>query len=133
MTRSEIWYPDGTVFDVTGMSDAEIMAAMTPEQIERGRRRMEELRELEGSLIDDTGQTAYCSKLLPCPFCKGRPWLQTWRAFEHGWEARVVCGSCHVSTARETESCLATYLPDGRDVTRLLAIERAVARWNRRA
>ncbi|HJA29475.1 MAG TPA: Lar family restriction alleviation protein [Candidatus Olsenella pullicola] len=119
--------------DVTGLTDDEVMAMLTPEMAEKGERDMERLRAVMGSLTDDTGQTAYSSMLKPCPFCGGRPWVQY---FDYktglGMEARVVCGECHVSTSRDWESGRVTYLPTGEDVTKALVIEKAIKTWNRR-
>ncbi len=97
-----------------------------------GVRDLERLREVAASLTEGSGQTAYSTLLLPCPFCGGRAWIQ---AHDMGWgcEARVVCGQCHVATSRECESGRVTYVPTGEDVTRLLAIDKAIAGWNRRA
>lgn len=118
----------------------EALERMTPEQIAEAEARMGRLRALAATFEDDTGQTFYTSALLPCPFCGAgsdpdgpRPWVQTSDALSGVWEARVVCGGCHVSTPREWVSCPVTYLPTGEDITRLLAVEKAVGAWNRRA
>lgn len=106
----------------------------TDEELERGEAMMARLREVEASLVGDTGQTAYSEMLLPCPFCGGRAWVQYWPyPDDMGYEARVVCGDCHVSTSRDYQSGRVTYLPTGEDITRLLAVERAIHTWNRRA
>ena len=106
----------------------------TDEELERGEAMMARLREVEASLVDDTGQTAYSGQLLPCPFCGGRAWVQCWPyPDDMGYEARVVCGDCHVSTSRDYQSGRVTYLPTGEDITRMLAIEAAIHTWNRRA
>lgn len=120
--------------DVTGLTDEEVMALVTPEMLAAGERTMARLREVVGSLEEDTGQTAYSSLLLPCPFCGGRAWLQWWGyAVGHGMEARVVCGECHVSTSRVYQSGRTTYLPTGEDITRALVLEKAIGTWNRRS
>ena len=118
----------------------EVLALLTPEQIAASAAVIERLHDLRDTFEDDTGQTLYSSALLPCPFCGAgadpdgpRPWVQTWRFFDSGWETRVVCGGCHVSTSREVEGGRVTYLPTMEDVTRLLAIEKSIAVWNRRA
>lgn len=120
-------------YDVTGLTDEEVMAMLTPEMVEKGERDMERLRAVMDSLEEDTGQTAYSSMLKPCPFCGGRPWLQYWDYKSGmGMEARVVCGTCHVSTAQDWWSGSTTYLPTGEDVTKALVIEKAIKTWNRR-
>ena len=108
--------------------------AFTDAELERGEAMMARLREVEAALVDDTGQTAHSEQLLPCPFCGGRAWIQ-YRPYLDGmgYDARVVCGGCHVATSREFESGRTTYLPTGEDITRLLTIEKAVATWNRRS
>lgn len=120
--------------DVTGMSDDELRALLTPEMLEEGERTMVRLREVMESLTDDTGQSAYSSLLRPCPFCGGRAWVQYWGypGDGFGMEARVVCGTCHVSTAQDWGSVSTTYLPTGEDVTKALVIEKAIKTWNRR-
>ena len=116
-----------------------LLARMAPGQIAEAEARMAGLRELESTFEGDTGQTLYSSALDPCPFCGAgsdpcgpRPWVQTSDALSGGWEARVVCGGCHVATAREWVAGPVTYLPTGEDITRLLAVEKAVSSWNRR-
>ena len=117
----------------------EVLARLTPEQVAEAEARMGRLRALADTFEDDTGQTLYSSELDPCPFCGAgsdpygpRPWVQTSDALSGGWEARVVCGGCHVATSREWVAGPVTYLPTGEDITRLLAVEKAVASWNRR-
>lgn len=117
----------------------ELIASMTPEQLAASVAVIERLHALQDTFEDDTGQTLHTSALLPCPFCGAgsdpggpRPWVQTSDALSGGWEARVVCGGCHVSTSREWVAGQVTYLPTGEDVTRLLAVEKAAASWNRR-
>lgn len=120
--------------DVTGLTEDEARALITPEMFAEGERTMAHLREVMESLSEDSGQTAYSSLLRPCPFCGGRPWIQYWPyPDDMGYEARVVCGDCHVSTSRDYQSGRTTYLPTGEDITRLLAIEAAIHTWNRRA
>lgn len=118
----------------------EVLALLTPEQVAESEARMGRLRDLAATFEDDTGQTLYTSALDPCPFCGAgsepygpRPWVQTSDALSGGWEARVVCGGCHVATPREWAAGPVTYLPTGEDITRLLAVEKAIAAWNRRA
>ena len=84
------------------------------------------IERVRASLIEDSGQTAYSSLLKPCPFCGGRAWIQTYD-MEWGCEARVVCGTCHVSTSRDYHPGRTTYLP------RLLVMHDAIETWNRRA
>ena len=69
--------------------------------------------------------------LLDCPFCGGRPYVQVHELDETCVEARVVCPSCHVSTVREYQSWGVWQGDD--ELTRTLAIGRAISCWNRRA
>lgn len=72
------------------------------------------------------------AELKPCPFCGyDRPYIQTNPLWDCTEEARIVCPSCHVATARDEQSCRVSYRGD--DITRTLAIGRAISRWNRRA
>lgn len=120
--------------DVTGLTEDEARALITPEMLAKGERTMAHLREVMESLTEDTGQTAYSSMLKPCPFCGGRPWLQYWNypGDGLGMEARVVCGCCHVATSRDFESGRTTYLPTGEDITKALVLDKAIKAWNRR-
>lgn len=120
--------------DVTGMSDEEVLALITPEMLEKGKRTMAELRRVMDSLSEDTGQTAYSSIMDPCPFCGGRAWIQYWEyPTGGGMEGRAVCGGCHVSTSRDFQSGRMTYLPTDEDITKPLLIKRVIETWNRRA
>ena len=117
--------------DVTGLTEDEARALITPEMLAKGERTMAHLREVMESLTEDNGQTAYSSLLRPCPFCGGRPWLQYWILASGAMEARVVCGCCHVATSRDYE-CRTTYLPTGEDITKALVLDKAIKAWNRR-
>ena len=121
--------------DVTGLTEDEARALITPEMLAEGERTMAHLREVMESLTEDTGQTAYSSMLKPCPFCDGRPWLQYWNypGDGLGMEARVVCGKCHVATSRDFESGRTTSLPTGEDITKALVLDKAIKTWNRRS
>lgn len=119
--------------DVTGLTEDEARALITPEMLEEGERTMAHLREVMESLTEDTGQTTYSSLLRPCPFCGGRPWLQYWLLTSGAMEARTVCGRCHVSTSRDFESGCTTYLPTGEDITKALVLDKAIKAWNRRS
>lgn len=120
--------------DVTGMSDAECRALITPEMLEKGERTMSELRRVMDSLSEDTGQTAYSSLMDQCPFCGGTAWIQYWEyPSGGGMEGRAVCGKCHVSTSMDFQSGRTTYLPTGEDITKQLLIKRVIETWNRRA
>lgn len=92
---------------------------------------METVRRIRESVTDYTGQVVDSDLLLDCPFCGGRPWVGVHELDETCVEARVVCGSCHVSTSREFQSWKVEHLGD--DLTRTLAIGRAISAWNRRA
>lgn len=87
---------------------------------------------IRDSLRGDNGQTCESSMLAPCPFCGCEtPYVQTSSIGDYIEEARVVCPSCHVATTRDGQSWRVSYRGD--DVTRTLAIGRAISRWNRRA
>ena len=121
------------LIDVTGMSDEEVLALVTPDMLEEGERTMAELRRVMDSLSDDTGQTAYSSLMDTCPFCGGRAWIQYWEyPTGYGMEGRAVCGKCHVSTSMDFQSGRTAYLPTGEDITKPLLIKRVIETWNRR-
>lgn len=85
------------------------------------------------SVTGDNGQTLHSSLLVGCPFCGcATPFVQTWALGDLSWEARVVCGTCHVATSAECQSWRVR-IEGGEDVTRLVAVGRAIASWNRRA
>ena len=92
---------------------------------------METVRRIRASVTSDTGQVVESDMLLDCPFCGATPYVQVHELDETCVEARVVCPSCHVSTTREHQSWKVGYLGD--DLTRTLAIGRAISSWNRRA
>lgn len=122
------------LIDVTGLSDEECRALITPEMLEEGERTMAGLRRVMDSLSEDTGQTAYSSLMDTCPFCGGRAWIQYWEyPSGGGMEGRAVCGGCHVSTSRDFQSGRTTYLPTGEDITKPLLIKQIIETWNRRA
>ena len=91
---------------------------------------METVRRIRASVTSDTGQVVESDMLLDCPFCGARPYVQVHELDETCVEARVVCPSCHVSTTREYQSWKVGYLGD--DLTRTLAIGRAISAWDRR-
>lgn len=93
--------------------------------------KLERLHEMRDSFSLDNGQVVETPLLDTCPFCGGEPYVQVWE-MGYGFEARTVCRSCHVATSREYESGHVTFLPTGEDITRLLVIEKAIAKWNRR-
>ena len=92
---------------------------------------METVRRIRASVTSDTGQVVESDLLKLCPFCRGRPYIQTCELGDTCVDARVVCPRCHVSTRREYQSWRVSYMGD--DLTRTLAIGRAISAWNRRA
>lgn len=87
-------------------------------------------------VTSDDGQNVRVGEMRECPWC-GRaeglePYVQTWDLGADYAEARVVCASCHASTTRLWQN-RTELVGTGEDVTRDLAIEKAVAAWNRRA
>lgn len=89
------------------------------------------VQRIQESITMDTGQVVESDLLEPCPFCGGKPYIQVYERSVTCIEARVICRSCHVSTTREYQSWMVTY--GGVDLTRTLAIGRAISSWNRRA
>lgn len=89
------------------------------------------VRRIRASVTSDTGQVVESDLLLDCPFCSGKPYIQTHELGDTCAEARVVCPRCHVSTRREYQSWKVSYEDD--DITRTLAIGRAISLWNRRS
>ena len=92
---------------------------------------METVRRIRASVTKDTGQVVESDMLKPCPFCGGRPYIQTYELGDTCVGARVVCPSCHVSTTRECQSWRVWHGDD--ELTRTLAMGRAISLWNRRA
>lgn len=92
---------------------------------------METVRRIRASVTSDTGQVVESDLLKPCPFCGARPYVQVHELGETCVEARVVCPSCHVSTVRECQSWRVWHGDD--ELTRTLAMGRAISSWNRRA
>ena len=91
---------------------------------------METVRRIRESVTKDTGQVVESDLLLPCPFCGARPYVQVHELDDTCVEARVVCPRCHVSTRREYQSWKVSFMGD--DLTRTLAIGRAISSWSRR-
>ena len=91
---------------------------------------METVRRIRASITSDTGQVVESDMLLDCPFCSGKPYIQTYELGDTCAETRVVCPRCHVSTRREYQSWRVCYGDD--DITRALAVGRAISLWNRR-
>lgn len=92
---------------------------------------LETVRRIREGVTEDTGQVVESDLLLDCPFCGGRPYIQIYELDETCVEARVVCSGCHVSTTREYQSWRVWHGSD--ELTRTLAIGRAISTWNRRA
>lgn len=108
---------------------------------------LEELEAVRASIFRDDGQNVFSSMLEPCPFCGADachihgdddysgPYVQVGpdMMFEGRLiDARVVCNSCKVSTTRSSMSSIYVNATD-EDVTRLVAIAKTIADWNRRA
>ena len=108
---------------------------------------MDRLEKVGKSIFRDDAQNVYSDLLLPCPFCgetychgggdddHSGPYVQVGPEFgvtSRMVDARVVCNTCHVSTARSTANSV-SLVSTGRDVTRLTAIAMAIDDWNRRA
>ena len=91
---------------------------------------METVERIRASVTNGTGQVVESDLLLDCPFCGARPYVQVHELDETCVEARVVCPSCHVSTTREFQSWRVWHGDD--ELTRTLAIGRAISCWNRR-
>lgn len=91
---------------------------------------IETVERIRTSIHGDNGQTLESSMLLPCPFCGGKPYIQVHELSETCVESRVICRRCHVSTSRDCQSWRVWCGDD--DVTRTLAIGRAISGWNRR-
>ena len=85
----------------------------------------------------DDGQNVRAEGMEPCPWCGPqedthlRPYVQVGGVLRPSYEARVVCPVCHVATARVWHDP-AYVLGTDENVTRDLAIEKAVKRWNER-
>lgn len=93
---------------------------------------IETVERIRTSIHGDNGQTLESSMLLPCPFCGcDRPFVQTYVFGDCTADARVMCPTCHVATTRECQFWRVRYA--GEDITRILAIGRAISAWNRRA
>ena len=92
---------------------------------------METVRRIRAGITKDSGQVVESDLLLGCPFCGARPYIQTYEMDESCVDARVVCPRCHVSTRREYQSWRVWC--GGDELTRTLAIGRAISLWNRRA
>ena len=64
---------------------------------------MDTVRRIRASITKDTGQVVESDLLLDCPFCSGRPYVQTYELGDTCAEARVVCGVPRVHEARVPE------------------------------
>ena len=108
---------------------------------------LEELEAVRASILRDDGQNVFSSMLEPCPFCGADachlhgdgdyagPYVQVGPDMMFDGrliDARVMCNSCKVSTTRNTASSVYMTETD-EDVTRLVAVAKAIEDWNRRA
>lgn len=91
---------------------------------------METVKLIRESITEDIGQVVDSDMLLPCPFCGGKPYVQPYEMSDTCVEARVICRMCHVSTSWECQSWGIWQRDD--NLTRTLAIGRAISSWNRR-
>lgn len=88
-------------------------------------------------VIYDDGQNVRVDGMEPCPWCGPqdrldlRPYVQVSQIFKPSVEARVVCPMCHVATVHDWQN-ETRLIATNEDVTRDLAIEKAVGRWNDR-
>lgn len=94
---------------------------------------MEVVRVIEESVSNDTGQTLNSSLLAECPFCgHPDPCIQASSMGDCSAEARTVCPVCHVVTTRSCQPWCIVCTLTGKDITRPLAIGRAIAICNTR-
>lgn len=94
-------------------------------------RRFARLLAVRDSMDEPYAQASESTMLKSCPFCGGKPYVQTFES-EAFAESRVVCRKCHVSTSREYSGGRTTWEPTGEDLTRWVAIDRAIKAWNLR-
>ena len=94
--------------------------------------RFARLLAVRDSMDEPYAQASESTMLKSCPFCGGKPYVQTFES-EAFAESRVVCRKCHASTSREYSGGRTTWEPTGEDLTRWVAIEKAINIWNRRA
>lgn len=86
-------------------------------------------------VVWDDGQNARVEGMEPCPWCgpfhdlHRQPFIQARDSAVGYAEARVICPCCHVSTTY-VDVTRTTRTDTGEDVTRDLAIEKAVHLWN---
>lgn len=92
---------------------------------------MAAMERIRASITEDSCQVVDSDMLLPCPFCGGKPYIQVHELSDTCIESRVICRGCHVSTSSECQSWRVFHGDD--DLTRTLAIGRAISSWNRRA
>lgn len=112
------------------------MASSEERREERQTGLYRQLKDMERTFVEDDGQTLRTPLLMACPFCGGEAFVQVMDCgvIDRGsvYDARVVCGECHVATSRES-SCRTIYAPTGESLTRLDAISKAIGAWNTRA
>lgn len=75
----------------------------------------------------------YSVQLAPCPFCGGEAVAKYSKACYGLTGVKVLCTKCHISTMAEVIGAGIIFCDDGvHKVTESEALNRAVAKWNRR-
>lgn len=96
---------------------------------------LEAIEYTRASVTYDDGQNVMVEGMEPCPFCGTQsgplaPYVQYGPEWADGsMDARVVCGRCHVATARVTGEPW-TVRATGENLAKWMAIMGAVRLWN---